>query len=137
MGRGPLSPLQREPGTNRPGADDHDVTDFGHSDSKVHVSMDRFEEAVGAAIEAIPAEFQPYLDDIEFVVASRSPDGLLGRYEGSGALEAGGFPARVTIFKEGHELACDSWEKLVEEVRRTVLHEVGHHFLMEEGEMPF
>lgn len=99
--------------------------------------MDRFEEAVAAAIEAIPAEFQPYLEDIEFVVAASSPDRLLGYYEGSGALEPGGYPARVTVFKEAHEQACDTWEELVAEVRRTVLHEVGHHFLMDEGEMPF
>ena len=99
--------------------------------------MDRFEEAVSAAIEAIPAEFQPYVEDIEFVIAKRSPDRLLGFYEGAGALEEGALPARVTIFKETHEQACASWEELVEEVRRTVLHEVGHHFLMEEGEMPY
>ena len=90
-----------------------------------------------AAIEAIPADFQPYLEDIEFVIARHSPDGLLGYYEGAGALEEGAFPARVTIFKESHEAACDSWEELVEEVRRTVLHEVGHHFHMEEEEMPY
>lgn len=99
--------------------------------------MDRFEEAVKAAIEAIPAGFQPYLEDIEFVIARHSPDGLLGYYEGAGALEEGAFPARVTIFKESHEAACDSWEELVDEVRRTVLHEVGHHFHMEEEEMPY
>jgi predicted Zn-dependent protease with MMP-like domain len=99
--------------------------------------MDRFEEAVRAAVEAIPAAFQPYLEDIEFVVARRSPDGLLGYYEGGGALEDIGFPARVTIFKETHEQVCDTWQALVEEVRRTVLHEVGHHFHMDEDEMPY
>jgi predicted Zn-dependent protease with MMP-like domain len=103
----------------------------------MRVTMDRFEEAVRLAIEAIPAEYQRYLDDIEFVVARRSADGLLGYYEGAGALEADSFPARVTIFKNTHEDACDTWEGLVDEVRRTVLHEVGHHFLMEEDEMPY
>lgn len=99
--------------------------------------MDRFEEAVKAAIEAIPAEFQPYLEDIEFVIADRSADGLLGYYEGAGVLESGGFPARITIFKEQHERAAHTWEQLVAEVGRTVLHEVGHHFLMREDEMPY
>jgi predicted Zn-dependent protease with MMP-like domain len=99
--------------------------------------MDRFEEAVRLAIEAIPAEYQRFLDDIEFVVARRSADGLLGYYEGAGALDGDGFPARVTIFKNTHEDGCDTWEQLVQEVRRTVLHEVGHHFLMEEDEMPY
>ncbi len=99
--------------------------------------MVRFEEAVRLAIEAIPDEYQPYLDDIEFVVAERSADGLLGYYEGSGALVAGDYPARVTVFKDAHERSSGTWEELVEEVRRTVLHEVGHHFLMEEDEMPY
>ena len=99
--------------------------------------MERFERAVEAAVDAIPAEFQPYLEDIEFLVAERSPDGLLGLYEGAGALEGGDMPARVTVFKAPHEEACQTWEELLEEVRRTVLHEVGHHFLMEEGELPY
>ena len=99
--------------------------------------MDRFEEAVKAAVTAIPAGFQPYLNDIEFVIARRSPEGLFGLYEGAGALDEATFPARVTIFKESHEAACETWEGLIDEVRRTVLHEVGHHFLMGEEEMPY
>jgi predicted Zn-dependent protease with MMP-like domain len=99
--------------------------------------MATFEEAVRDAIGAIPAEFQGYLDEIEFVVARRSRDGLMGYYEGAGALNEGAVPARVTVYKESHEAACDTWDELREEVRRTVLHEVGHHFLMEEEEMPF
>ena len=99
--------------------------------------MDRFEEAVRLAVEAIPREYQPYLRDVEFVVANRSPEGLLGYYEGAGALEPGDYPARVTVFKDAHERSSNTWEELVEEVRRTVLHEVGHHFLMDEDEMPY
>jgi predicted Zn-dependent protease with MMP-like domain len=103
----------------------------------MRVSMERFEEAVQAAIDAIPAQFQPYLDDVEFVVADRSPEGLLGLYDGAGALGAGDFPARVTVYRAAHEDVCDTWPELVEEVRRTVLHEIGHHFQMEEGELPY
>lgn len=99
--------------------------------------MERFEQAVEAALDAIPAEFQPYLEDIEFVVAARSPEHLLGLYNGPGALESGELPARITLFKESHEEASGTWEELVEEVRKTVLHEIGHHFLMEEGELPY
>jgi predicted Zn-dependent protease with MMP-like domain len=103
----------------------------------MRVSMERFEEAVEAAIETIPAQFQPYLDDVEFVVADRSPEGLLGLYDGAGALGGGDFPARVTVFRASHEAVCDTWGELVEEVRRTVLHEIGHHFQMEEGDLPY
>ena len=99
--------------------------------------MDRFEAAVRTAVDAIPAEFQPYLEDIEFVVAERSAEGLFGMYEGPGALGAGDFPARVTIYKAAHEAACHTRDELLAEVRRTVLHEVGHHFEMEEDELPY
>jgi predicted Zn-dependent protease with MMP-like domain len=103
----------------------------------MQVSMKRFEGAVQSAIDAIPPDFQLYLDEIEFLVAERSPQGLLGLYDGPGALETGGYPARVTVFKASHEAVAETWEDLVEEVRRTVLHEVGHHFLMEEGDLPY
>jgi len=103
----------------------------------MRLTMDRFEAAVREAIDAIPDDYQSFLEEIEFVVARRSPEGLLGLYEGAGALESDGWPARITIFKETHEQGAGTWEELVEEVRRTVLHEVGHHFLMGEEEMPY
>ncbi len=98
--------------------------------------MDRFERAVRDALQSIPAEFQPYLEDIEFVVEESSPDGLLGLYEGETAL-GGDWPQRVTIFKRSHEDEANTWEELVGEVRRTVLHEVGHHFGMDEHDLPY
>jgi predicted Zn-dependent protease with MMP-like domain len=100
--------------------------------------MDRFQDAVEAAVASIPDAFGPYLENTQFVIERRSGQGLLGLYEGSTALEAGeGLPERVTIFKEEHEAEADSWEELVEEVRRTILHEVGHHFGMGEEDLPF
>ena len=48
-----------------------------------------------------------------------------------------GLPERITIYKESHEESCDTWDELVEEVRRTILHEVGHHFGMEEEDLPY
>jgi len=103
----------------------------------MRLSLERFETAVQQAIDSIPDDYQPYLEEIEFVVARRSPEGLLGLYEGAGALESDGWPARITIFKDTHEQAADTWDELVDEVRRTVLHEVGHHFHMGEEEMPY
>jgi predicted Zn-dependent protease with MMP-like domain len=102
------------------------------------VTMDRFQEAVEAAIDSIPEPFQPYLENTQFVIEKRSDQGLLGLYEGATALEAGEWlPERVTIYKEEHEAQAGSWEELVEEVRRTILHEVGHHFGMDEDDLPF
>ena len=100
--------------------------------------MKQFEEAAQAAIESIPEEFQPYLENTVFLVEERSRDGLMGLYEGAGALHAGeGLPERITLYKESHEQSARSMDELVEEVRRTILHEVGHHFGMDEGDLPY
>src|SRR5260370_7629517 len=102
------------------------------------ISMERFQEAVEAAIASIPKPFQPFLEHVEFRIEARSKQGLLGLYEGVSVLEDGdGLPNRVTIFKAEHEAEADDWEELVEEVRRTILHEVGHHFPLENAELPF
>ncbi len=100
--------------------------------------MKQFEDAAEAAIEAIPDVFLPYLENTVFIVQESSPDGLMGLYEGATALGAGeGLPERITLFKRQHEAAASDYEELVEEVRRTILHEVGHHFGMEEDELPY
>ena len=100
--------------------------------------MDEFEQAARAAIDSIPEAFQPYLQNTQFILEESSAKGLLGLYEGSGALGAGEWlPERITLYKHAHERAVETWDELVEEVRRTILHEVGHHFGMDEPEMPF
>lgn len=100
------------------------------------ISMDRFEEAVTEAIQSIPSQFQPYLEGIEFVIEESSAAGNLGLYEGSTALHHD-WPQRITLYKRAHERSAASWRDLVQEIRRTILHEVGHHFGMEEHELPY
>ena len=100
--------------------------------------MKGFEDVVATAIESIPEEFQPYLENVEFIVEESSPDGLMGLYHGGGAIHAGeGFPDQITLYKRSHERASRTLDELVEEVRRTILHEVGHHFGMDEGDLPY
>ena len=100
--------------------------------------MQEFEQLVQTVVESIPEEFQPYLENTVFIVEESSPDGLMGLYHGSGALHAGeGFPDQITLYKRSHELATTTIGELVEEVRRTILHEVGHHFGMDEDDLPY
>jgi predicted Zn-dependent protease with MMP-like domain len=100
--------------------------------------MKEFEEAAQAAVDSIPEEFRPYLDNTVFVIEEGSTDGLMGLYEGATALAAGeGMPERITLYKRAHEEMATTVEELVEEVRRTILHEVGHHFGMEEDDLPY
>jgi predicted Zn-dependent protease with MMP-like domain len=100
--------------------------------------MDRFEEAVTAAIDSIPEHFAPYLENVQFVIEPASGEGMLGLYEGATVMESGEWlPDRVTIYKAEHEAECSDWPEIVDEVRRTILHEVGHHFGMEERDLPY
>jgi len=100
--------------------------------------MEQFEAAAQAAVDTIPDDFKPYLENTIFIIEESSPEGLMGLYEGATALGAGeGMPERITLYKRSHERAASSMEELVEEVRETILHEVGHHFGMEENELPF
>jgi len=100
--------------------------------------MKEFEELVEKAIEGIPPDFEPYMENVVFIVEESSPQGLMGLYHGAGALHAGqGFPDRITLYKRSHERATTNMKDLIEEIRRTILHEVGHHFGMEEDELPY
>jgi predicted Zn-dependent protease with MMP-like domain len=104
----------------------------------MRVSMKQFEEAAQAAIDSIPEQFQPYLENTVFLLEEHSPDGLMGLYEGAGALASGeGLPERITLYKRSHEDASRTMDELIEEVRRTILHEVGHHFGMDEEDLPY
>jgi predicted Zn-dependent protease with MMP-like domain len=100
--------------------------------------MKEFEAAAQAAVDSIPDAFKPYLENTVFILEESSSRGLMGLYEGATALAAGdGMPERITLYKKAHENAAETVEDLIAEVRRTILHEVGHHFGMEEDELPF
>jgi len=100
--------------------------------------MKEFEELVEKAIDSIPKEFEPYLENTVFIVEESSPQGLMGLYRGAGALHAGEWlPDRITLYKRSHERATTTMNELIEEIRRTILHEVGHHFGMDEDDLPY
>ena len=103
----------------------------------MRVSMKEFEAAAQAAVDSIPEEFMSYLENTVFVIEESSREGLMGLYEGATALAGLGMPERITLYKRSHERASDSIDELVEEVRRTILHEIGHHFGMEEEDLPY
>jgi predicted Zn-dependent protease with MMP-like domain len=99
--------------------------------------MKQFEAAAQAAVDSIPDEFRPYLENTVFIIEESSREGLMGLYEGATALSYLGMPERITLYKRTHEQASGSIDELVEEVRRTILHEVGHHFGMDEDDLPY
>ncbi|MDO4182890.1 MAG: metallopeptidase family protein [Coriobacteriia bacterium] len=106
---------------------------------------DEFEQVVADAIDSIPERFLDQLDNLSFMIEDEpaedeDPD-LLGVYDGidmSERAEGYGFfemPDTITIFKGPHERLEGSRADIVEEVRRTVVHEVGHYFGMDEDQI--
>jgi predicted Zn-dependent protease with MMP-like domain len=95
-----------------------------------------FEAAVADALDGIPPELARLMDNVVILVADDAPEDdpdLLGLYEGTPLTErddgwAGSLPDRITIFRNPTLDYCTSREEVVEEVRVTVVHEIAHHF---------
>jgi predicted Zn-dependent protease with MMP-like domain len=101
----------------------------------IDVPLERFEELVGDALDGIPPELGHLMENVAvFVQEGTLRSGLLGLYEGvplthrEGYGLGGGMPDRITIFRLPILVRCRDEADVVQEVRRTVVHEVGHHF---------
>jgi len=101
----------------------------------VQVSSERFEQLVGDALDLIPAKVAKAIDNVVILVADRDPEDpdLLGVYEGIALTDrdttyAGSLPDTITIFREPLLEMCQDEAELVEEVAITVIHEIAHHF---------
>jgi predicted Zn-dependent protease with MMP-like domain len=103
----------------------------------VAVRMDpqRFDQLVSEALDLIPPTLAAVMDNVVVLVAARHPDeaDLLGLYEGVALTErdsnyAGSLPDAITIYRDALLAVCDSDEQVVDEVTITVIHEVAHHF---------
>ncbi|MBF4163827.1 metallopeptidase family protein [Nocardioides acrostichi] len=97
----------------------------------------RFDALVDEALDAIPDELAALVHNVVVLVADEPPpeeaDDLLGLYEGvalteRGLNEGGALPDRIFLFRRPLMDYCDSLEQLVEEIRVTVVHEIAHHF---------
>ncbi|HET9518582.1 MAG TPA: metallopeptidase family protein [Actinoplanes sp.] len=102
----------------------------------VDMSRERFEELVGEALDEVPAELLAVMNNVVFLVEDLPPDGstdLLGVYEGQALTErgwdyAGVLPDRITIYRLPTLQVCDTETDVVDEVAITVVHEIAHHF---------
>ena len=95
----------------------------------------RFDELVGDALDLIPPELASAIDNVVILVADRNDDepDLLGLYEGVALTErdswyVGSLPDRITLYRDALLDVCDSPEEVVDEVAITVIHEIAHHF---------
>jgi predicted Zn-dependent protease with MMP-like domain len=100
----------------------------------IRVDEERFETLVGDALDEIPDELAALMDNVVIVVEDEPEEpGLLGLYEGTPLTEReayGGMelPDRITIYRNPICSVCDAEEDVVDEVLTTVVHEVAHHF---------
>ncbi|SDN29136.1 metallopeptidase family protein [Allokutzneria albata] len=101
----------------------------------VEMSRVRFDELVEEALDLIPAELAAAMDNVVVLVEERNPDepSLLGLYEGVALTErtstyGGVLPDRITIYREALMDFCSDEDELVDEIAVTVVHEVAHHF---------
>jgi predicted Zn-dependent protease with MMP-like domain len=103
------------------------------------VTHRRFEELVGEALDTIPPRLTRAMDNVVILVGGRNADDpeLLGLYEGVALTErtgdyAGVLPDRITIYREAILDVCADEDEVVHEVAVTVVHEVAHHFGIDE-----
>jgi predicted Zn-dependent protease with MMP-like domain len=110
----------------------------------------QFERLVEAALRTLPPEIHAMLDNIEIVLADEPTPAqlagweddegeLLGLYEGTPLTERSSYslplPDKITIFIGPLERSCATREEMADEVRITVLHEIAHHFGIEEDRL--
>ena len=116
------------------------------------VSKREFEMLVEEALADLPEAFAEFLEEVPIEIQTRPSKKLLreigleedellmGLYRGvdrtrRSVEDSGRLPDVIYIFQEDHELVCRSREQLMTEVRKTVLHEIGHHFGLSEEDL--
>lgn len=101
----------------------------------VEMTRARFEELVADALDLLPKEFANAMNNVVVLVEDHDPNdpSLLGLYEGVALTErdstyGGVLPDRITIYREPLLDMCESEEHVIDEVATTVIHEIAHHF---------
>ena len=98
-----------------------------------------FEDLVADALDTVPPELTAAMDNVVVLVEARNDDepDLLGLYEGIALTErtsdyGGVLPDRITIYQDAILDVCADREEVVYEVAVTVVHEIAHHFGIDE-----
>lgn len=121
----------------------------------MRVPPEEFEALVVKALDDLPEEFAELLDNVAVTVEEEpaaedlesvglDPDGedeLFGLYQGVPLSERDSFysalPDRVVLYRGPLLRFCTSRREVVREIRDTVIHELGHHFGLDEDDMPY
>ncbi|MEU4251613.1 metallopeptidase family protein [Amycolatopsis sp. NPDC026612] len=108
----------------------------------VEMSRTRFEELVSEALDEVPPEFARAMDNVVVLVEEfndEAPD-ILGLYHGIALTErtssyGGVLPDRISIYRQPILAMCEDEDEVVEEVLITVVHELGHHFGIDDARL--
>ena len=120
---------------------------MAHRVSKAH-----FADLVEKAMSSLPPQFATFVQEVPVEIRDRPTRRelrevgleedhlLLGLYQGRprtvrSVMDSGAIPDVIYLFQECIEECCNGEEELVEQVRTTVLHEIGHHFGMSEEDL--
>jgi predicted Zn-dependent protease with MMP-like domain len=118
----------------------------------VRLSRTEFEKLVARAVQSLPPKFLERLENVEVVVedeptdedlelAGIEPGGtLLGLYQGVPQSQRGTWygnilPDRIVIYQRPTEGVAGDRREIREEIRITLMHEIGHHFGLDEDDL--
>ena len=107
------------------------------------VSAEEFDRLVAAALDGIPDELASLVRNVVVLVEDEAPPDdpyLLGYYDGWALTErqanhAGALPDRILLFRRPLVEMCADFDELVDEIRITVVHEVAHHFGIDDARL--
>lgn len=109
----------------------------GDNGLMVAMSPEEFEQAVDDALELVPDELLDLMDNVVILIEDDSPEGepeMLGLYDGVSLTDRGadwGFgelPDRIFIYRNPTLSMCEDADEVRDEVAVTVVHEIAHHF---------
>ena len=119
------------------------------------VTEPEFQDLVQRALDSLPDEYATLISNVAVVVEDEpssevladlemeDDEDLLGLYQGlsidkESFFQTGGqLPAKISIYRGPILRLCRTRNEVVQEVRDTVVHEIGHHFGLDDDEMPY
>ena len=97
------------------------------------IDMERFGELADDAFDLLPDDLRRAMENVALFVDDSEDLDLLGLYDGVPLTERGNdytavLPDRIMIYRNTICAICETEAEIVEQVRITVIHEVAHHF---------
>lgn len=115
------------------------------------ISREQFQNLVLQALSDLPEDVRHSIQNVDVVVDDvasmnqiagtgiENAMDLLGLYEGIPLTERYGYdmvlPDKVTLFQKPIESICDTQEQMAEEISKTLIHEIAHHFGLDDDHL--